>query len=66
MAPKVATQESVNEAAEALLAAGQEPTLRAVQERTKGSYSTVKRHLEVWQAQRKAAPPVVEPPPEVL
>ncbi|HEU4322206.1 MAG TPA: DNA-binding protein [Roseiflexaceae bacterium] len=66
MAARIVTQEAVNKAAEELVAAGQTPTLTTVQERTGGSYTTVKRYLDIWQAQRKAAPPVVEPPPEVL
>ncbi|HEU4329414.1 MAG TPA: DNA-binding protein [Roseiflexaceae bacterium] len=66
MAARIVTQEAVDRAADELVAAGQVPTLTVVQERTGGSYTTVKRHLEVWQARRKAAPPVVEPPAEVL
>src|SRR6185295_15875411 len=55
MAKTLVTQEAVFAAADALLAGGKEPGIIAVQERIGGgSYSTVKRHLDDWKAQRQA------------
>jgi chromosome segregation ATPase len=64
MAKAVVTPEQVAEVATSLIAAGQEPTLLIVQERTGGSYTTVKRHLELWRArqQHQAAEQIVVPP----
>ena len=53
MARQVATQEVVFSVAEALVSEGIEPSLTVVQGRTGGSYTTVKRHLEMWEAKRK-------------
>lgn len=50
---KLVTQQSVSAAAEALVEAGLEPSITAVQARTGGSYTTVKPYLEAWEAERK-------------
>ena len=48
MARQIVTQSAVNEAAAALVTEGQEPSIVGVQERIGGgSYSTVKRFLDV-------------------
>lgn len=67
MARQIVTQALVSEAAEALTLEGAEPSIVAVQQRVGGgSYSTVKRYLDLWRQQRAevltAAPPT---PPEV-
>lgn len=65
MAKAVVTQDNVAAIAEDLLARGEDPTLLKVQEALGGgSYSTVKRYLDAWRAQREQSP-VVELPPEV-
>lgn len=65
MARAIVTQALVNDAAEALVAVGEEPSIIAVQERIGGgSYTTVKRHLEIWKAQQQQ-PPAVELPGEI-
>jgi len=46
------TEEEAFAAAQALLEAGQEPSVRLIQERTGGSYSTITRHFDNWRAQR--------------
>lgn len=61
MARQVATLEGVTAAAAAIAASGTEPTLTLVQERTGGSYTTVKRHLEAWQLNQKAVAAVDVP-----
>jgi chromosome segregation ATPase len=49
MAKAIATQETVNAAANAMLQEGLEPSIVKLQERIGGgSYSTVKRYLDVW------------------
>lgn len=53
MARQVATQETVYAAADALVAEGRDASLTLVQERTGGSYTTVKRYLEAWEEKRK-------------
>lgn len=65
MARQVATQEAVFSVAEALMLEGIEPTLTAVQGRTGGSYTTVKRHLEAWEAKRKGEIAAVDLPADV-
>jgi len=65
MARLVATQEAVYSVAEALMLEGIEPTLTAVQGRTGGSYTTVKRHLEAWEAKRKGEIAAVDLPADV-
>lgn len=66
MAKAIVTREAVFEAADALAGAGDDPTILTVQGRIGGgSYSTVKRFLDAWKAERKSAPPVIEVPPEV-
>lgn len=63
----IVTQQAVMEAADALFAGGSEPSIVAVQARIGGgSYSTVKRWLDVWKQQRaEAAAAAPETPPEV-
>lgn len=65
MARQVATQEAVFAAADALVAEGKEPSMTLVQERTGGSYTTVKRYLEVWVAKRKGEVAAVELPASI-
>ena len=60
MARAIVTPEAVAEAAQALLASGQEPTVILIQERTGGSFTTVKRHLDAWKT-AQAAPQVAVP-----
>lgn len=64
MVKLVATQEAVWRVADELAAQGIEPTMTNVQPRTGGSYTTVKRHLESWEIERKnsTASPVEVPP----
>ncbi|WP_081651632.1 DNA-binding protein [Cupriavidus sp. WS] len=55
--------ERVAAAADALLAEGQKPTLRAVLERlATGSMNTIHRHWSVWAAQHKPAPRKINEP----
>lgn len=55
MARQIVTQQAVNEVADALVAQGLDPSIMTVQSRIGGgSYSTVKRYLDVWK-QEKAA-----------
>lgn len=65
MAKQVATEEAVFAAADALVAEGKEPSLKVVQERTGGSYTTVKRHLEAWEAKRKGEIAAVNLPADI-
>jgi chromosome segregation ATPase len=67
MARQIVTQTLVTEAAEALIAEGAEPSIVTVQSRVGGgSYSTVKRYLDVWRQQRaQAATEAPETPLEV-
>ncbi|HNQ04890.1 MAG TPA: DNA-binding protein [Thiobacillaceae bacterium] len=65
MAKPVATQEAVFAAADALVAEGKEPSMTLVQERTGGSYTTVKRHLEAWEAKRKGEIAAVDLPADI-
>lgn len=67
MARQIVTQPAVNEAAEALVAEGSEASIVDVQSRIGGgSYSTVKRFLDVWkQARAEAATAAPDTPPEV-
>lgn len=67
MAKPLVTQELVFEAAKALTAEGNEPTIKTVQARIGGgSYTTVKKFLDLWAQERstqaQAAPPT---PPEL-
>ncbi|NTU82947.1 MAG: hypothetical protein HGA45_26870 [Chloroflexales bacterium] len=65
MAKPLVTAELVAEAAEGLLARGEEATIITVQQAIGGgSYTTVKKHLDAWKTQRAAAAPV-EPPAEI-
>jgi chromosome segregation ATPase len=61
MPKPIATYEAVAQTAEALLNESQDPTLIAIQERTGGSFSTIKRHLDVWTAKRQSAQAVQVP-----
>lgn len=67
MARQIVTQNAVTEAAEALIVEGAEPSIVAVQARIGGgSYSTVKKFLDVWKQQRaEAATAAPETPAEV-
>ena len=67
MARQIVTQQAVNEAAHALIGEGSEPSIVAVQSRIGGgSYSTVKRFLDVWRQQRaQAAADAPDTPAEV-
>lgn len=62
---KIATEAAVFAAADALVAEGLEPGMTNVQERTGGSYTTVKRHLEAWMTKRKNDLEAVEVPAEI-
>lgn len=61
MVKKVVTQESVFAAADAIVAEGKDPSFKMVQERTGGSYTTIKPYLEAWEAERRKAPVVALP-----
>lgn len=67
MARQIVTQQAVTEAAEALILEGAEPSIVAVQARIGGgSYSTVKKCLDVWKQQRaEAATAAPDTPAEV-
>ena len=67
MARQIVTQQAVADAAEALIVEGAEPSIVAVQARIGGgSYSTVKKFLDVWKQQRaEAATAAPETPAEV-
>jgi hypothetical protein len=66
MARQLATPEAVSAAADALVAEGiAEPSVKQVQERTGGSYSTVKPLLEAWAAKRRSEASSVALPPEI-
>lgn len=67
MARQIVTQNAVTEAAEALIVEGAEPSIVAVQARIGGgSYSTVKKFLDVWKQQRaEAATAAPDTPAEV-
>ena len=67
MAKAVVTQEAVFAEADALVANGEEPSIIAVQARIGGgSYSTVKRVLDAWKAERASTTPRVAVPEAVL
>lgn len=65
MPRQVATMETVSAAVEVLIAKGADPTLKAVQELTGGSYTTVKRCLEELKAKREADTALVDVPADV-
>lgn len=65
MAKQVATKEVVFAAADAFAIRGIDPTTILVQERTGGSYTTVKRLLDEWKEKRSAAIGAIEVPAEV-
>lgn len=67
MARQIVTQQAVADAAEALIVEGAEPSIVAVQARIGGgSYSTVKKFLDVWRQQRaEAATAAPDTPAEV-
>jgi tripartite-type tricarboxylate transporter receptor subunit TctC len=62
MPKQIATYDAVAQAAEALLTENQDPTLIAIQERIGGSFSTIKRHLDVWAAKRQSIQAIQVPP----
>jgi chromosome segregation ATPase len=62
MPKPIATYEAVAQTAEALLTENQDPTLIAIQERIGGSFSTIKRHLDVWSTQRQSVQAIQVPP----
>jgi hypothetical protein len=68
MAKALVTQGAVFEVADVLLAAGEEPSIIAVQERIGGgSYSTVKRYLDDWKVQRQVTQQqAMEVPEEIV
>ena len=67
MARPLATQELVFTVADSLLAEGGEPSILTVQARIGGgSYSTVKRYLDLWRQQRQAAEQAAPPLPAEL
>jgi chromosome segregation ATPase len=67
MAKAVVTQDAVFAEADALVARGEEPSIIAVQARIGGgSYSTVKRMLDAWKAERASPAPRVAVPEAVL
>lgn len=66
MGRKLVTQELVDEAAEMLLSEGKVPTLIDIQARIGGSYTSVKKHLDIWVKQRSESSELVSPiPPDV-
>jgi DNA repair exonuclease SbcCD ATPase subunit len=66
MAKAIVTREAVFEAAYGLIATGDDPSILAVQGRIGGgSYSTVKRFLDAWKAERRSATPSIEVPPDI-
>lgn len=67
MARQIVTQHAVTEIAEALVLEGLEPSIVAVQSRIGGgSYSTVKRFLDVWRQEKaEAATAAPDTPSEV-
>jgi len=63
MTRAVVTQELVTAAADALVADAKEPTIILVQEHIGGgSYTTVKRYLGIWKAQRATIAPTIATP----
>ena len=65
MAKAVATEQTVFEAANALIALGSEPTVVNVQARVGGSFTTVKRLVLLWQERRAASASIPAVPPEL-
>jgi len=63
---QVATQEAVDHAANQLVADGKEPSVRSVQEITKGSFTTIKKFLRDWEQRRRAPESAVQVPEELL
>ena len=67
MARAIVTDEAVVAAAEQLVADGEEPSIIRVQELVGGgSYSTVKRYLDAWKAQRQVPATSVQAPREIM
>jgi hypothetical protein len=66
MARAIVTAEAVVAAAQQMLDAGEEPTILNVRSRIGGgSFTTIKRFLDDWKAQRDATPPVSPVPIDV-
>jgi hypothetical protein len=66
MARAIVTQEAVEAAAQQLVDAGEEPGIVAVQAKIGGgSFSTVKRYLDSWKAQRQVKPAMPAAPDQV-
>lgn len=66
MARSMATEEAVTRVADALVAEGAKPSVIAIRSRLGGgSYTTIQRCLEQWQAARTDAPTVPEVPLEI-
>lgn len=62
VAKPIVTEDLVSEAADAIAASGEDPSIISVQARIGGgSYTTVKRYLDLWR-QQQARPPIPEPP----
>ena len=67
MARQIVTQQAVTEVADALVAEGLDPSIMAVQSRIGGgSYSTVKRYLDVWKQERAAVDAVATDTPPAI
>ena len=65
MTARIATDELVSATADALLAEGIQPTLKLLQERTGGSYTTVNKAFGRWKEQRALDQQLEDPPTEV-
>jgi chromosome segregation ATPase len=66
MTKPVATQELINETAEVLKSEGAEVSVIAVQRRIGGgSFSTIKRYLDLWRSQHDATAAIPELPMEI-
>lgn len=66
MARTIVTEAAVAAAAQQFADAGEEPSIIRLQALIGGgSFSTVKRHLDAWKAQRQATPPAVAVPPAI-
>jgi hypothetical protein len=64
MAKKIATDDAVFAAADDLVAAGQAPTMKAIQARTGGSFTTIRDSLGRWRSDRESERQA--PPPDAV